>query len=136
MLNDLPLVLMTKIYKNYLKKQSLLHNEYGLTEQQVVFLMIIFKNDRVIRMTDITEQLGIDKSNTTRTIKQLENKGYIIKDLSHNQRKYPISLSLAGQKLMQQIYEIQMAEKGWIFSSFTETEIAVIEKFILKIIGD
>jgi DNA-binding MarR family transcriptional regulator len=134
MLNDLPLVLMTKMYKNYLKKQTILHNEYDLTEQQAVFLMIIFKSESDIHLSDITEQLGIDKSNTTRTIKQLESKGYIIKDLSHNMRKYPILLSPSGQELLQKIYEKQMAEKDEIFEDFTEVEIEAIEKFILKII--
>jgi DNA-binding MarR family transcriptional regulator len=135
MLNDLPLVIMTKMYKNYLKKQSMLHYEYGLTEQQAVFLMIIFKSQNAVHLSDITEELGIDKSNTTRTIKQLEQKGYIVKDLSHHQRKYPILLSPSGKVLMEKIDEVQTAQKLDLLKNLTPSEVDAIEKFILKIIG-
>lgn len=135
-IDEIPTLMIVKIYKKSIKKQQYLLTKYNLTEQQMLYLTIIYKSKDGIRLTDLVELLEIDKSNITRTIKQLEDKDYVIRDVAKlGERKFKVYLSQKGQEIALALLKKQNEIKQKLSKDFTSEEMAVIMRVIDKILS-
>lgn len=136
MLNKMPGLMLTKIYKNFLSTQKHRLEKYDLTQQQLVFMLIILNNENGIGLTELTNMLEIDKSNTTRTIQSLEKKNYIIKENTGiKEQKYTLRLTEEGSKLAEVIRHDEEKTVNDFLASLTSEEQILLEKIIEKLLN-
>ena len=131
--NEVPVLFIVKMYKKTLRQQEFLLKEYDLTEQQMLYMMIIRGSKGGIRLFNLAELLEVDKSNITRIVKQLEDKGYVERDIkTPGARKYKVILSERGSEVAKVIFERQCEARKRIFEGITPEEQITIEKFFAK----
>ena len=114
---------------------SILHNqknsymnvqlkEFGLSHGQAITLKIIYEENN-IKQEDLNKRLQIDKSAVTRILKTLEDKGFIIKKTSkEDKRNHVLSLTSKGKELYPKIKDV--------IKDIDQNELILLEELLLK----
>ena len=77
---------------------------YKLSSSHVMYLMVLYKNSEGLTLSNLNEILEVDKANTTRVVKDLIKKGYLIKDEKNSGlRKYKVLLTDKGIEVSRKI---------------------------------
>lgn len=81
--------------------------KYGLKGTQVNCIFYLYKAQTPLSAKDICSLSDEDKGAVSRTLKELEQKGYVVCQASQNKKRYnaPLQLTLAGQELARVIIE-------------------------------
>jgi len=96
---------------------------YGVKSSYIIYLMLLRRTEMGLTMTELSKMSYVDKSLTTRVIKELEEKEYIYRDTENiTSRKYNIRLTEKGRKLANSIYAIMEKNRNQILKKFTEEE--------------
>lgn len=78
--------------------------------------------------------MGIDRAHLTRTLDQLEQRGFIAKErLPNDRRAYNISLTHNGKKLLKSIEKILQDESNTMTHGFKNDETSMLRNLIDKI---
>ena len=89
---------LIQCFDKYMRKvQDNMLAKFHLTHFHAWYLANLHRFGEM-NMTDLTNQISVDKANTTRAVKDLMNKGYIEK-VGTSERKYNIKLSEKGSSV-------------------------------------
>jgi DNA-binding MarR family transcriptional regulator len=109
----------------------------NLSSGHAMYMMVLYENDG-ITLKELTEEVGMDKANTTRVVKALKLKGYIYTDPpTEGTRKYKVYLTDDGKKAAEIVRASVTKMLDKIFSILTESEreqyIALLKKLITNL---
>ena len=122
---------------------SILHNqknsymnvqlkEFGLSHGQAITLKIIYEENN-IKQEDLNKRLQIDKSAVTRILKTLEDKGFIIKKTSkEDKRNHVLSLTSKGKELYPKIKDVIKETTEMMIKDIDQNELILLEELLLK----
>lgn len=109
--------LISLIYRNeqkYLDKQL---KDLDISSGQISCLMKIYEYDdfnvlnKVLCQKDLVDSLKMSKGTIASALRKLEDNGYILRELvPNNRRKYNLSLTEKGRKMVPKVIEI---DKKW-----------------------
>lgn len=121
---------MQKIFSEQLKPCD-------LGSAHALYLIVLSENDG-LTLKELTENVGMDKANTTRVVSDLNVKGYIYTDRKEEgSRKYKVFLTEEGEKAAVIVRSAIKKMLDSFFSVLTETEreqyIAILKKIITNI---
>lgn len=117
----------------------LYHNKrlekHELTASQLRVLFCLWQKEfKSINQTEILEFLGIKPSSMTKLIKQLEQKGFIRKEVDPcDARNKLISLTTKGEELREIAYDIAMEIEEKLVKGFSEEEVETLSKLLFKL---
>lgn len=122
--------------KTYIDKRTNLKMAgFGLTASSAPFLLEI-GNNQGVNLKDITSKLCVDKALTTRTVRQLIEKGFV-EDISENRRSCKITLTQKGQDVVEEINRFVMEVHNEMFTYISreeyETVLVVMDKMYRRI---
>jgi DNA-binding MarR family transcriptional regulator len=108
-----------------------------LSSAHAMYMMVLYKNDG-ITLKELTENVGMDKANTTRVVRALKLKGYIFTNPAiEGTKKYKVYLTKDGKKAAEIVRASITKMLDEIFSILTETEreqyITILKKIITNI---
>jgi DNA-binding MarR family transcriptional regulator len=108
-----------------------------LSSGHAMYMMVLYENDG-ITLKELTENVGMDKANTTRVVRSLKSKGYVYTDpATEHTRKYKVYLTEEGKKAAEIVRASITKMLDIIFSILTDTEraqyIAILKKIITNI---
>ena len=116
---------------------SILHNqknsymnvqlkEFGLSHGQAITLKIIYEENNI-------KQEDLDKSAVTRILKTLEDKGFIIKKTSkEDKRNHVLSLTSKGKELYPKIKDVIKETTEMMIKDIDQNELILLEELLLK----
>lgn len=122
---------------------SILHNQknsymnmklkaFGLSHGQAIALKIIYEENN-IKQEDLNKRLQIDKSAVTRMLKTLEDKGFVIKKTSkEDKRNHVLFLTAKGEKLYPQIKRVIEKTNEMMLSDIDEHQQKILEELMIK----
>ncbi len=122
---------------------SILHNqknsymnvqlkEFGLSHGQAITLKIIYEENN-IKQEYLNKRLQIDKSAVTRILKTLEDKGFIIKKTSkEDKRNHVLSLTSKGKELYPKIKDVIKETTEMMIKDIDQNELILLEELLLK----
>ena len=117
--------IMKKIADNELAYENLTH-----TEMQI--LMTLYYMD-IKTQEDIVMNLGIHRSNVSRSLKKLENLGYICKHKNMNDKRINnILVTQKGMDIRDKIFLIRTNMRKIFNSSITSDEMNILIKLLEK----
>ncbi|KUO77708.1 MAG: hypothetical protein APF77_13280 [Clostridia bacterium BRH_c25] len=97
----------SQIYINYSLK------DFDITSAEYAFLMYLYRKDMATQ-DELSSYLYIDKSATARAIKSLEEKGYIIREKDHTDKRFNrVYLSDKAK-----IHKDEIRQRVWRWSEF------------------
>jgi len=106
-------------------------SETGLTESQIIFLLVLDKKNGM-SLKEMTDMIGVHKSLTTRAVKHLIRKGYVVNTLESG-KEHSIVLTAKGVKMREIAVQAFSDLFDIILEDFSEEELAVMEQSMLKI---
>lgn len=111
------------IDKNF--KKELKDNNISVCE--FLYLLLLDKDNYT--MSELSSLAKVDKSLTTRVIRDLEKKDFIYRDTSNlSSRKYKIKLTDIGREKVETIHNIILKERESFVDDFNEKELKTIEE--------
>ena len=122
---------------------SILHNQknsymnvqlkaFGLSHGQAITLKIIYEENN-IKQEDLNKRLQIDKSEVTRILKTLEDKGFIIKKTAkEDKRNHVLSLTSKGKELYPKIKDVIKETTEMMIKDIDQNELILLEELLLK----
>ena len=129
-------------FKEFIKKNQKVINkylkEYNITYGHLEYIKLLRMNDAGYTMTELSKHACIDKSFTTRIIRDLEKKSYVYRDTDNpNSRNYNIRLTEKGKDMTSNIEAAMKKRKAFFMSEFTEEEkeqlISTLEMLMRKL---
>lgn len=132
-MNELEIERIVINAKHVLKKRMRKMDEelikYNITGSHAPFILLLSENKEGLTMTELSKKTRVDKALTSRVIKDLMDKNYIIKNTEKN-RNSKISLSKKGEKIALNICTYLKKERLNILEIFNKEEIKEIKKCI------
>jgi len=122
---------------------SILHNqknsymnvqlkEFGLSHGQAITLKIIYEENN-IKQEDLNKRLQIDKSAVTRILKTLEDKGFVVKKTSkEDKRNHVLFLTAKGEKIYPQIKRVIEKTNKMMLSDIDDHQQKILEELMIK----
>ncbi|MGN1362235.1 MAG: MarR family winged helix-turn-helix transcriptional regulator [Methanobrevibacter sp.] len=122
---------ISMISKSYSKYLNYKFNDIGLNSTQVNILFHIhFKNN--LNQEEIAKRCNINKGAVARSLKKLEDEGYLIREVDEdNRRQNKIKLTEKGEKNFKQIKEISLNYESKVLENLYNEDIKKL-KTILK----
>jgi DNA-binding MarR family transcriptional regulator len=109
-------ILLKRFAQKFFKAQ-------GSSEAQFNLLSMLKRSDEPLTQKELSQKLLVDKSNVTGLIDRMEQAGLITRDsVPGDRRSYHISMTPAGQKLVDQLEKLYWPMVADTMSSFTKTE--------------
>lgn len=106
---------------------------FNLAPEQTFIMMLLWKKDGLTQ-NEIGERLGKDKTNITRMISNLENKGFIRKiTCTDDRRCFKIYLTTEGSQLEPEVCEIMKETGRDLMDGISEEERATLHRLLAKI---
>lgn len=106
--------------------------EFGLSHGQAITLKIIYEENN-IKQEYLNKRLQIDKSAVTRILKTLEDKGFIIKKTSkEDKRNHVLSLTSKGKELYPKIKDVIKETTEMMIKDIDQNELILLEELLLK----
>ena len=123
---------LVDVVKKMRKKMDEYLKKFELTHFHALYVLELFKQNE-LTMGELTDNLGVDKANTSRVVKDLIEKGYIEK-VGEADRKFAVKLSKSGKKMAQDFKNrIDNLMEGAL-SQFSEREKTSLHKTLKKLI--
>ncbi len=123
---------LVDVVKKMRKKMDEVLKKFGLTHFHALYVLELFKSGE-LTMGELTENIGVDKANTSRVIKDLLEKGYAEK-VGEADRKFAIKLSRLGKKMAQDFKNRIDNLMESALSQFSEREKNNLHKTLKKLI--
>ncbi len=106
---------------------------FNLAPEQTFVMMLLWKKDGLTQ-NEIGERLGKDKTNITRMLSNLENKGFIRKiTCTDDRRCFKIYLTTEGLQLEPAVCEIMREAGQDLMGGISEDERAVLHRLLSRI---
>lgn len=100
----------------------------GISCSESLYLLLLKNHQEGLTMSELSALMKVDKSLTTRIIKNLLENEYILKDIKTiNSRNYKIKLTSKGIKKVAVIEKILIDKYELFVNKFTEQEIKILE---------
>ncbi len=127
-------ILIDKINKNFGKECELCLKPKGLSKIHAFYLLCLYNHLEGIKLTELSNLVCCDKSNTSRAIADLANKKIIVK-LSNriNDKKYIIKLTDTGYKICHEFIQNIKNRFHQIFKCLSEKEFNDFFRILEKI---
>ena len=107
-------------------------SEFGLTTAHVPYLLALNLNDGQ-SLVSMSHFLEMDRANTTRVIKNLEDRGLVISDRHYmGERNAHIFLSEEGRKVSSELFRHMVRLNERYFSGIPESEILHVKNILIK----
>ncbi|MFA0815433.1 MAG: MarR family winged helix-turn-helix transcriptional regulator [Anaerofustis sp.] len=103
---------------------------FGLDKGQWGFLTELMFHEDGITQEELSERLAIDKSNTTRALKALEDAGYITRTEDPMTRKKTIFLTDSAKSKQEDIGALQQECNDILLSGFSDEEMKKARKLM------
>lgn len=114
----------------YIKQQLA---PFNLAPEQTFVMLLLWQKDGLTQ-NEIGERLGKDKTNITRMISNLENKGFIRKiTCTDDRRRFKIYLTAEGTRLEQDVCSIMKETGRDLMEGISEEERATLRRLLGKI---
>lgn len=124
---------ISEIYRNSCRFFSKEFLKLNLGVGQYIFLIQLYKRDG-INQEELSELLKIDKANTARAIKRLEEEGYVIRTrCKEDKRAYNVFLTDKALDIKEEFFGILQSWENNITQPLTEEEIIIVKKILKKI---
>lgn len=108
------------------KRHHLAEEEYtalGLNHTEARLLTIIRERGGSMPQEDLSQRVGIDRTNTGRALQKLENKGYLLRESDETDRRAKfIRLTTKGSSAAAEIAEIRKQLALTFFGSLSELQ--------------
>ncbi len=109
-------------------------NGTGVSAAELPYLLRIYRDNSRLTQRDLTEMFFVSEPVVARTLKNLENKGFIIRNRDPEKRTRKIlSLTDEGIKISRQMLNIADEWENAILKNMTTEEIENFKKAIKKI---
>ena len=123
--------IMRKVHSTIFEKISL---KYNLTECEIMILMFLDENENQDMATDIVKSLMISKAHVSALVNNLENQGYIIKNIdSKDRKKIHLEVTEKARVIVKAVKKEKKRMKDTIFCDLTKGEIETMQKVLNKI---
>ncbi len=120
------------ISKDITQRSAEILNQYNLKACYLPYLVTLFQKGKAT-MKELTEQTGTDKSNTTRIISELREKGIVADDRkSKNSKKYNVFLTDEGRKLVIKSKHEFESSIDSLFSNLSQEELDILIEIMRK----
>jgi len=107
-------------YSRALMDKRLKH--LGIGGGQFGFMMTLYRKDGVSQ-TELSDQLKLDKTTITRSIRPLLDNGYIVRERDpEDRREYRILLTQKGQSIRDELIEIRRELESELLEGFSQDE--------------
>jgi len=128
-----------------LKKFSTIHRQssiyldrqlkpFGVRSGQFMYIMIVCENDG-LSQEDIASELKIDKSAVARTIKQLEDDGYVSRVVSKiDKRQYCIYAKEKAKNIYSRLAGSVSECENYITQDLTDIEVDLLNRLLDKMV--
>lgn len=84
--------------------ENMFHEQYGICFNEAALLCSLEQEDKPLTSGEISDILGLSHSNTSKIISSAEKKGYLIRELGHDDRRHMyFSLTDEGKELIRSI---------------------------------
>lgn len=109
---------------------------YNIGSGQHRFLLLLYKKDG-IKQDELSKHLNIDKANTARALKKLENEGYVLRKIDVNdKRKYRVYLTEKAKQIRPDIFKVLQKWTDIITADLSDEEkdmaVELLEKISLN----
>lgn len=95
-------------------------------------IMMMLENCGERSLTEIAEVVDRDNAAISRSVKSLEDKGYVLRESDHIDKRFKkLVITNEGKMILSHIMEIEQAKVAEVISDFTAAETAQFE-FLLK----
>ena len=118
--------------KNYIEKRvSQTSESMGLKRTHGQFLKTIYDNEG-LSLKELSNEMYVDKSLTTRVIKSLINNGFVI-NMNNESREYRLYLTDKGNDAVSKIEKIVNDAWDELLSELTDDEMETLTRIHMKI---
>ena len=124
---------MVDVVKKMRKKMDEYLKKFELTHFHAMYVLELFKSGE-LTMSELTDNIGVDKANTSRVVKDLVGKDYVEK-VGETDRKFAIKLTRAGKKMAQDFKNRIDKLMESALSLFSEREKDSLHKSLKKLIS-
>lgn len=108
---------------------------FGLTHFHARYLSQLYRHDKMT-MSELTENIGVDKANTTRAVRDLHFKG-LLERASGGIRNFSLRLSNKGREVAVYLRDELTIFMKKLFSNFTDDEkntlFSLLNKLLLEV---
>ena len=113
-----------KLKKLIQKEMSIPVKPYGLGSNHAMYLLQLYIYRDGLTLKKLSDNLGVDKANTTRVIADLDAKGYTVNDVADNNvRKYNVFLTDEGRVVAKEVYDFVTDMRAKMVSTITVDEL-------------
>lgn len=106
---------------------------FNLAPEQNFIMMLLWKKDGITQ-NEIGERLGKDKTNITRMISNLENKGFVRKiTCTDDRRCFKIYLTPSGAQLEQEVCPVMEEVGQELVDGISAEELVVLRRLLTKV---
>lgn len=106
---------------------------FNLAPEQNFIMMLLWKKDGITQ-NEIGERLGKDKTNITRMISNLENKGFVRKiTCTDDRRCFKIYLTPSGAQLEQEVCPVMEEIGQELVDGISAEELVLLRKLLTKV---
>ncbi|MGD9909057.1 MAG: MarR family winged helix-turn-helix transcriptional regulator [Candidatus Izemoplasmatales bacterium] len=125
-------ILFHSFQKMMMEEHETIVESYDLTKKHIPFLMVIGRFPEGLTQQEISEKMRMDKAHTSRTLRELEEKGYVIKEGegTYKHKYLPTEKSKQMKKLLKEKND-QIVSK--VLSVLTDDEVVQFETIIRKL---
>lgn len=127
---------IAQIYRNNLIALSKDFANLKLGAGQYVFLAQLFETDG-INQEELSEILKIDKANTARALKKLEEEGYIRRERDlYDKRAYKVYITNKALEIKEKFFEILTKNEARFLKGFEKSEILLLKNMLDRITNE
>jgi len=106
--------------------------KYNISSSQYIFLVQLYQEDGVSQES-LSKSLHIDKSATARAIKQLEESGFITRDVNPNDKRgYLVSLTKKALDIETELFDILKDWNRKLTQNLSDEEYEIAYKLIYQ----
>ncbi len=125
-------VLFHRLQKKMMDEHEGIMTSYDLTKRHIPFLMILGRNKEGLTQQEISEMIKMDKAHTSRTLRDLEQRGYV-KKLGDSTYKNKYIVTKKAEDARDAIKENNQLMLKKVLSVLTDEELDVFENIVKKL---
>lgn len=125
-------ILFHSLHKMMMEEHDTVFESCDLTKRHIPFLMVMGRFPEGLTQQEISEKMNMDKAHTSRTLRDLEEKGYVIKEGegTYKHKYLPTEKSIEIKKLLKEKND-QIVNK--VLSVLSDDEINQFETILRKL---
>ena len=118
-------------------QNELKQNSIDINCGHIWLLSLVYLNNGKSEIKELVKQLEKKKSTVTEMINTLEKNGYLVKYQSkEDKRVYYVETTNKAEEMKEHILGIVEGIKEKMFSSFSDSDKAILSKLMMRIISD